>query len=101
MNAEQCWVPTIVTLLPPLFSCLLVLPGPFLEASVVTNSLLVVPLFLVLFVKTMIHVYVNPRCPKKGFIYTCLGIKCPAFFCHLFVRSIANQTLGDGTSNYK
>jgi len=32
VNAEQCWVPTIVTLLPPLFSCLLVLPGPFLEA---------------------------------------------------------------------
>ena len=32
INSEQCWVPTLVTLLPPLLSCLLCLPGPWLGA---------------------------------------------------------------------
>ena len=30
INAEQCWIPTLVTLLPPLLSCILSLPGPWL-----------------------------------------------------------------------
>jgi len=32
VNSEQCWVPTLVTLLPPLLSCLLSLPGPLLPS---------------------------------------------------------------------
>ena len=33
MNSEQCWLGTLVTLVPPLLSCLLCMPGPLLRSS--------------------------------------------------------------------